>query len=586
MLFRSAIVTAAGLINACHLAGKKLSEIKLVVLGAGSAGIACLTLAKRLGVKNALLLDRTGVIYKGRKEGMNESKEPHAIETTDRTLEDALKGADAFYGLADKNAVTKEMVKSMAKNPIIFAMANPDPEITPAEVAEVRDDAIMATGRSDYPNQVNNVLGFPYIFRGALDVRAKTINEEMKVAAANALAELAREAVPVEVLAAYNRSDMEFGRNYIIPSAFDPRLITRIPVAVAKAAIETGVAKKKITDWDAYKAELAGRLNPAMNTLGLIYRKLKNKPKTVIFAEGEEEKTVRAAAQWNENGYGKAILIGREDKVLEQFKKLGIKQSEGIEIKNAHKNEIKDSYVDTMYKKLQRKGYLKRDCMREIKNDRNVFAALVLMQGEGDILITGLTRSYSDCLKTLMKLVGAKKGERVFGVTVAAGKNNQIAFISDTAVHVTPNAEQLAHIAKETADIAKKFGEKPRAAFVSYSNFGNPRTDKNKVIEDAIKILDKEKAGFEYDGDMTPDVALNAELQKLYPFNKLKGAANCLIMPSLEAANISGKILRELGGGTLIGPVLCGFEKAVQIVPMNCTVTEMLNIAAIASVEE
>lgn len=581
----TAIVTAAGLINACFLTNRKFEDLKLVVLGAGSAGIACLALAKRLGVKNALLIDRSGVIYKGRKEGMNEIKEQYAIETKDRTLEDALKGADVFYGLAEKGAVTKEMVKSMAKNPIIFAMANPDPEITPAEVAEVRNDAIMATGRSDYPNQVNNVLGFPYIFRGALDVGAKTINEEMKVAAAQALAELAREPVPAEVLAAYNRSDMEFGTQYIIPSAFDPRLISRIPVAVAKAAVQTGVARKKEVDWEAYKTQLAGRLNPAMNTLGLIYRKLKNKPKTVIFAEGEEEKTIRAASQWQENGYGKAILVGREDKVQEQFKKLGIKP-DTIEVKNAHKSEIKDVYVEYMYKRLARKGYLKRDCIREIKNDRNVFAALMLAQGEGDILITGLTRSYSDCLKTLVKLIGARKGERIFGVTVAAGKNNQTAFISDTAVHVTPNAEQLAHITKETAEIAKKFGEKPRAALVSFSNFGNPKHEKTKVIEDAIKILDKEKVSFEYDGDMTPDVALNTELQKLYPFNKLNGAANCLIMPSLEAANISGKILRELGGGTLIGPVLCGFEKHAQIVPMNCSVTEMLNIAAIASVEE
>ncbi|MDX1950038.1 MAG: NADP-dependent malic enzyme [Rickettsiales bacterium] len=581
----TAIVTAAALINAAHLTGRKLSDMKLVVLGAGSAGIACLELVKRMGLKQALLVDREGVIYKGRTKGMNEWKEKHAIETTDRTLEDAMTNADAFYGLAGKGAVTKEMVKSMAKNPIIFAMANPDPEITPAEVAEVRGDAIMATGRSDYPNQVNNVLGFPYIFRGALDVQASTINEEMKVAAAEALAELAREAVPLEVIAAVKRTDMEFGPNYIIPSAFDPRLISTIPVAVAKAAIKTGVARKKITDWEGYKRELAGRLNPTANVLSLIYKKLRNNPKTVIFAEGEEEVTIRAAMQWVESGYGKVILVGREEKIEEQAKKLGAKKLKDVKVVNAYKNEVSEKYVDFLYKKLARKGYLKRDCNREIRNDRNVFASVLLAKGEGDILITGLTRSYSSCLKTLMQVIGAKKGERVFGTTIAVGANNKTIFISDTAVHVNPDAEQLAQIAIATAELAKKMGEEPRAALLSYSNFGNPNHEKSKTIKDALKILEGKKVKFEFDGDLTPDVALNDELLKLYPTN-LKASANCLIMPSLEAANISGKMLRELGGGTLIGPVLHGFDKPAQIVPMNASVSDILNIAAIASVEE
>ncbi len=581
----TAIVTAAALINAAHLTGRKLADMKLVVLGAGSAGIACLELVKRMGLKQALLVDREGVIYKGRTKGMNEWKEKHAIETPDRTLEDAMRNADAFYGLAGKGAVTKEMVKSMAKNPIIFAMANPDPEITPAEVAEVRNDAIMATGRSDYPNQVNNVLGFPYIFRGALDVQATTINEEMKVAAAQALAELAREAVPQEVIAAVNRGDMEFGPNYIIPSAFDPRLISTIPVAVAKAAIETGVARKKITDWEGYKRELAARLNPTANTLSLIYKKLRNNPKTVIFAEGEEEVTIRTAIQWVESGYGKVILVGREEKIEEQAKKLGAKKLKDIKVVNAYKNEVSDKYVDFLYKKLARKGYLKRDCNREIRNDRNVFASVLLAKGEGDILITGLTRSYSSCLKTLMQVIGAKKGERVFGTTIAVGGNNKTVFISDTAVHVNPDAEQLAQIAIATADVAKKLGEEPSVGLLSYSNFGNPTHDKTKIIKDAIKILEGKKVKFSFDGDLTPDVALNEELLKLYPTN-LKKPANCLVMPSLEAANISGKLLRELGGGTLIGPVLHGFDKPAQIVPMNASVSDILNIAAIASVEE
>lgn len=580
----TAIVTAAALINACKLTNRKLEDIKLVVLGAGSAGIACLDLVKSMGVKNALLLDRKGVIYKGRKEGMNEIKEKYAIDTEDRTLEDAMRGADAFYGLAGKGAVNKEMIGSMAKNPIVFAMANPEPEITPAEVAEVRDDAIMATGRSDYPNQVNNVLGFPYIFRGALDVHAKTINEEMKIAAANALAELARESVPQEVIAACGRNEMEFGPEYIIPSPFDPRLIANIPAAVAKAAIDSGVARKEIKDWDDYKASLAERLNPTGNVLGLIYRKLRKNPKTVVFAEGEEDKAIRAAAQWQENGYGKAILVGREEKVKAKFEKLGIKQE--IEIKNSYNTEVTEKYVDAMYNKMQRKGYLKRDCVREIKNDRNIFASLMVMQGEGDIVITGLTRSYANNLKSLMSIIPPKRDARVMGVTIAVGKNNKTVMLSDTAVHVSPNAEHLAKITIETTEIAKKLGLKPRAALTSFSNFGSPKHGKTSVIKDALKILEEKKVKFEVDGDMMPDVALNKELLGLYPFTKLTDVANCVIMPSLEAANISGKILREVGGGTLIGPILCGFEKPAQIVPMNSTVSEILNIAAIASVEE
>jgi malate dehydrogenase (oxaloacetate-decarboxylating)(NADP+) len=552
----TAIVTAAALINACKLTNRKFEDLKLVVLGAGSAGIACLKLVKSMGVKNALLVDRTGVIYKGRTEGMNESKEEMAIETTDRTLDDALKNADAFYGLSGKGAVKPEQIKLMAKNPIIFAMANPDPEITPAEARVIRSDAIIATGRSDYPNQVNNVLGFPYIFRGALDVHAKTINEEMKIAAANALAELARESVPQEVLSAYKKDKIEFGPEYIIPSPFDPRLISTIPVAVAKAAIDSGVARKKITDWDAYKTQLAARLNPTANTLSLINKKLRSQPKTVIFAEGEEEKAVRAAVQWKESGYGNAVLVGDESIIKKHLLHFHHENDSGIKIIKANG-----------------------------AGDRNAFASELLMKGEGDILLTGLTYSYNAALRSLMKGVGAKKGERVFGVTVAVGKNNKTIFISDTAVHIEPNAEQLAKITEETVKVAEKLGDKPRAALIAFSNFGNPEYARTSIIRDALKILRDKKVKFEVDGDMMPDTAMNPELQKLYPEIKLSGPANVLIMPSLEAANISGKILREHGGGLLIGPILCGFAKPAQIVPNNCTVSEMLNIAAIASVE-
>ncbi len=552
----TAIVTAAALINACKLTNRKLSDIKLVVLGAGSAGIACLKLVKSMGVKNALLVDRTGVIYKGRNDSsMNEWKEELAIDTTDRTLEDAMKGADAFYGLSGKGAVKPEHIKLMAPNPIIFAMANPDPEITPDEAKQYRSDAIIATGRSDYPNQVNNVLGFPYIFRGALDVHATTINEEMKVAAATALAELAREAVPHEVLAAYKKDRLEFGPEYIIPSPFDPRLIARIPVAVAKAAIETGVARKKITDWDAYTAQLAARLNPTANTLSNIYKKLKENPKTVIFAEGNEDKVARAALQWRDNGYGKVVIVGDEKKISANLKNFGMADASGITIK---------APTDA---------------------DANKAAAELLMKGEGDILITGLTHSYSSSLKTLMKTVGAKKDERIFGVTLAVGKNNKTIFISDSAVHIEPDADQMVKITEKTAQLAEKLGEKPRVAFMSFSNFGDPEYARTGIIRQALKTLRDKKVKYEVDGDMMPDVALNADLQKLHPGIKLTGPANVLIMPSLEAANISGKILREHGNGVLIGPILCGFAKPVQIVPNNCTVSEMMNIAALASAE-
>jgi malate dehydrogenase (oxaloacetate-decarboxylating)(NADP+) len=582
----TAIVTAAALINAAHLTGRKFKDMKLVVLGAGSAGIACLELVKSLGVKNALLVDRDGVIYKGRTSGMNEWKAKHAIDTKDRTLEDAMRGADAFYGLAGKGAVTKEMVGTMAKNPIIFAMANPDPEITPNEVRQIRNDAIIATGRSDYPNQVNNVLGFPYIFRGALDVQARTINEEMKVAAAKALAELAREPVHHEVAAVYGRDDMEFGPEYIIPSPFDPRLISNIPVAVAKAAIATGVARKKITDWDAYKAELAGRLNPTANVLGLIYREIRNNKKTVIFAEGENETAVRAAFQWNDSAFGKAILVGREDKVQKTISKLGLQLRKGIEIHNAAISDDNDEYVSYMYKKMQRKGFLKRDCMRLIKNDRNYFSSAMLAKGEGDILITGLTRSYNSSLRSVINMIGAKKDKRIFGLTIAVGKNARTVYIADTSVHLNPTGQELAKIAIESAKYAKSMGEAtPRVAFVSFSNFGNPEHSKSSNIKEALRILDGiKKPGFEYDGDMTPDTALNPDMMKHYPFCKLSGPANILVLPSLEAANITCRMLKELGSGTLLGPVLIGFEKNVQIVPMNASVSDILNLAAISSI--
>ncbi|NDF11214.1 MAG: NADP-dependent malic enzyme [Proteobacteria bacterium] len=580
----TAIITAAGMINAADITGRRLEDIKLVVLGAGSAGIACLELIKAMGLKNAILVDRSGVIYKGRKDSMNQWKTAHAADTDARTLAEALKGADAFYGLAEKGAVTKEMVAGMAKNPIIFAMANPDPEITPEEIREVRDDAIIATGRSDYNNQINNVLGFPYIFRGALDVHASTINEEMKIAAAKAIAMLAREQVHDEVAAAYSGRKMEYGPEYIIPTPFDPRLISTVPVAVAQAAMDTGVARKPIKNMYKYRQELAARLNPSANSMNLIFEAVKVNPKTVVFAEGEEEKTIRAAFQWRDNQYGSAKLVGRMDKVEETIKRLGYRDMDGIEIINAANAEHVDKYVDLLYKKLQRKGFLRRDCIRMVKNDRNIFASCMLACGDGDTMVTGLTRGYYDTLEDVKKVIPTEKDRILYGLSLIVAKDRNV-FIADTAVNALPNAEELGKIAVECAQKARQFGHEPRVALLSFSNFGRPIHERTERVRQAVEIMDSMKLDFEYDGDMSPDVALNPELLKLYPFCRLSKPANVLVMPNLHAANISSKLLDELESGMLIGPVLSGFEKPVQIATMGSTVAEILNLAAFGALE-
>ncbi len=583
----TAIVTASGLINACHLANKKIEDLKLVVLGAGSAGIACLELAKSLGVKNALLVDRQGVVYKGRKDGMNQWKSKHAIETDDRTLEDAMKDADAFYGLAGKGAVNKEMVASMADNPIIFAMANPDPEITPDEVREVRKDGIIATGRSDYNNQVNNVLGFPYIFRGALDCRASKINEEMKVAAAYALAELARQPVPEEVAKSRGKRKIEFGPEYIIPSPFDPRLISTVPVAVAKAAEKSGVAKQPIEDYEVYRHQLEARLNPTANTMNLIYQQLKAQPRTCVFSEGEEETSVRTALDWRDNGYGEAILVGREKQITDIFDSLGVKDLSGISIQNAAlSTEKNQEYIEFMYNKLQRKGFLYRDCVRLVKNDRNTYAACMLACEDADLMMTGLTRTYNHSLKSIMRLVDAKPDHRVFGLSIVVGRNKQTVYIADTSVDPTPTPESYVSIAKQSAAFARQMGVEPRVALLSFSNFGNPMHEKAGRMREAVNLLDQEKVDFEYEGEITADVALNPDLAKLFPFCRLSGPANILIMPGLHTAHIASKLVGELGGVTLMGPVLMGLEKPAQIVPMNSGVGDILNLAALGAASQ
>lgn len=581
----TAIIVAAGLINACHLTGRKMEDVKVVVLGAGAAGIACLELIKRMGVKhdNALLVDREGVIYEGRTTGgMNQWKSAHAAKTKKRTLAEAMEGADMFMGLAGKDAVTPEMVKTMAKNPIIFAMANPDPEIRPEDARKVRPDAIIATGRSDYANQVNNVMGFPYIFRGALDCRASQINEEMKVAAAEAIAALAREEVPEEVSAAYKGRKMEYGPDYIIPAPFDPRLMTTVPVAVAQAAMRTGVARKPIIDISAYKKELAARRNPTANAMQQIFDRVRANPQRLIFAEGEEEKIIRTAVQWRDNGYGTPILVGRVEKVRELMKKMGVEEK-GIEIANAAVSEHVDAYIDYLYPRLQRAGYLYRDVVRMVKNDRDIFASCMLAIGHGDALITGVTRNYHVSFDNICKVIDTKENEFVFGLSMIVAKGKTL-FMSDTTVHELPTAEQLAHITIKTAEKARRMGHVPRAALLSYSTFGNPMREKSARIREAVKVLDGMQVDFEYDGEMSADVALNKEMMSLYPFCRLSGPANVLIMPALHTAHVSSTLLQEMSDGVAIGPILCGLSRPAQIAQMSATVSEILNLAAIAAV--
>ncbi|MEI7669326.1 MAG: NADP-dependent malic enzyme [Pseudomonadota bacterium] len=583
----TAIICAAGLINAAQITGRKFSDMKVVVNGAGSAGIACLELIKKMGIKddNAYLCDKSGVIYQGRNDPtMNQWKSAHAVKTNKRSLLDAMTGADVFLGLSVKGAVTKEMVKAMAKNPIIFTMANPDPEIRPEEVMEVRKDAIIATGRSDYANQVNNVMGFPYIFRGTLDVRASEINDEMKIAAAEALAQLAREEVPEEVSAAYAGRKMEFGREYIIPTPFDPRLITTIPVAVAKAAMKTKVANKPIKDFDAYRMELAARRDPTAGRMNSIFGKLKNNPQRLIFSEGEDERVIRAAVQWRDNGYGTPILVGRVEKIKASMKRMGIKEGNDIKIVNASLIKNLEPYIDYAYEHLQRKGFLRRDCARVIKNDRNIFSSTMLALGDGDALLTGVTRNYNVCMQDIKRVIPGKEGQLLFGMTIMIAKGRTV-FISDTTTHELPSAQELVKIAIMTAAKARQMGHEPRVAFLSFSTFGNPMREKAMRIREAVSIMDSLDVDFEYEGEMAADVALNNDLRALYPFSRLSGPANVLIMPALHSAHISSKMLQELGDGVTLGPIMVGLDKPAQIAQMNSTVSDILNLAAIAAID-
>ncbi|MGX7704589.1 NADP-dependent malic enzyme [Methylobacterium sp. Gmos1] len=582
----TAIISAAGIINALHLTGRDISEARLVVNGAGAAGIACIELVKALGFRseNVILCDTKGVVFQGRTEGMNQWKSAHAVATSKRTLAEAMDGADIVFGLSVKGAFTPEMIASMAPQPIIFAMANPDPEITVEEVGQVRDDAIVATGRSDYPNQVNNVLGFPYIFRGALDVHATTINMEMKIAAAQALAALAREDVPDEVAAAYQGARPRFGREYIIPVPFDPRLIHTVPPAVAKAAMETGVARKPIDNMDRYRAQLSARRDPVAGTLNRVFERVRKFPKRVVFAEGEEEVVIRAAVSFVNQGLGTAILVGREDRVMANAEAAGIDLAgrDNIEIHNAAKSDRNSVYAQFLYARMQRKGYLFRDCQRLINQDRNHFAASMVALGDADAMVTGTTRNYSIALEDVRRVIDHKPGHRVIGVSLCLARG-RVVLVADTAIHEMPSAEELAGIAIEAAGVARRLGYEPRVALLSFSTFGFPKAERAEKVQEAVRILDGMRVDFEYDGEMAADVALNKDLLAQYPFSRLKQPANVLVMPAFHSASISTKMLQELGGAQVLGPLIVGLDKAVQIVPLGATDSDLVNMAALAA---
>jgi len=581
----TAIVSAAGLINALHLTGRNIKDIKMVVNGAGAASIACIELVKAMGMphENAILCDTKGVIYQGRTEGMNQWKSAHAVRTKARTLEEAMKGADVFFGLSVKGAVTQDMVKSMAAKPIIFAMANPDPEITPEDVKAARGDAIVATGRSDYANQINNVLGFPYIFRGALDVRATTINEEMKVAAAEALAKLAREDVPDEVDRAYSGRRLRYGPEYVVPVPFDPRLIVEVSAAVAKAAMDSGVAKKQIADMAEYKRSLSGRLDPTSHFLQSLFEQVKANPQRIVFAEGEEERTIRAAVMFRDNGYGTPILIGREEQVRETMKSLGINDTSGMEIHNARLSTKNAPYTELVYRRLQRDGYLHRDVQRMVNQGRNVFGACMVAAGDADGMVTGITRRFPECYADVKRVINIDASKVPMGYSIVVSRQGTV-FLADTSINETPTPEQLATIAKQMVKNARMMGHEPRVAFLSFSNFGSREIERIDRIRKAIRLLDAEEVGFEYDGEMQADMALDFELLKsTYPFTRLTGPANILIMPGLHSAHISSRLMQSLGGVTVIGPVIDGLSKPVQIVQMGATVSDLVNHAALAA---
>ena len=580
----TAVICAAGLLNALHISGKKIEDCRIVLNGAGAAGIACIELLKSMGARheNCIVCDTKGVIYQGRTEGMNQWKSAHAVKTELRSLEEAMKGADVFLGVSAKGAVTQEMVKNMADNPVIFAMANPDPEITPEEAHEVRMDAIVATGRSDYPNQVNNVLGFPYLFRGALDIHARAINDEMKIACAHALAELAREDVPDEVAIAYGRK-LTFGRDYIIPTPFDPRLIHRIPPAVAKAGMHTGVARRPIIDMDAYEVSLKARMDPTASILQGINARARANQARMIFAEGDDPRVLRAAVMYQRNGLGKALVVGREADVKSKLETLGMSDAvRELEVVNAANTQHLEMYKDLLYQRLQRKGFDRADVHRLAARDRHVFSALMLAHGHGDGLVTGATRKSAHVLELINHVFDADAAHGAAGVTAMLHKG-RIVLIADTLVHEWPDEHDLANIAENAAKVARSLGLDPRVAFVSFSTFGYPVSERAEKMHIAPKVLDQRGVDFEYEGEMTVDVALNAKSMAAYPFSRLSGPANILVVPARHSASISVKLMQEMAGATVIGPILTGVDKSIQICSSVSTATDILNMAILAA---
>ena len=580
----TAIITLAALINALDISGKSIKNIKVVVSGAGAAAIACTNLFKNNGLpsKNVIMLDSKGVIYRGR-DNLDQWKSAHAVNTKLRTLEQVIDGADVFLGLSGKNVLTKDMVKKMAKNPIIFACANPDPEIKPEDVKEVRNDAIIATGRSDYPNQVNNLIGFPYIFRGALDVRAKTINEEMKVAAAHAIAELAREDVPDEVVAAMGGDRPHYGKDYIIPSTFDPRLISVIPVAVAKAAIKSGVARKSIKDIETYKDQLKQRLDPSVTIMQGINSQIKKTQKRVVFAEGEDENTLKAAIAFKNGGLGIPILVAKKETLKERLKEIGLDENFDIEVTNSNDKEKRDKYVNFLFKKLQREhGLLERDCDKMVRNDRVIWGACMVSCGDADAMVTGNTRRYSSSLEKITKVINPRPGEIMFGLNMIVNKGKTV-FVADTTVNEYPSAEELSEIAISSARVVRLFGFDPKVAFLSHSTFGQPITKRTKHIRDAVEILKQKNVDFKFDGDMQPDVALSEEYKELYPFSEIVGNANILIMPGQHSAAISFKMMKSFGEAKVIGPLLVGLGQPIEIAPLRSSTSDIINLASVAA---
>jgi malate dehydrogenase (oxaloacetate-decarboxylating)(NADP+) len=581
----TAIVVAAGILNALRVVGKEIGAVKFVASGAGAAALACLTLLVKLGLdrRNLFVSDIKGVVYEGRPELMDEWKAPFARKTDARSLAEIIPGADIFLGLSAGGVLSREMVASMAARPIIFAMANPEPEITPEDVYAVRDDAIVATGRSDYPNQVNNVLCFPFIFRGALDVQASTINDAMKVAAAEALADLARAEVPDQVAASFHGRRPTFGPDYIIPAPFDPRLMSHIPPAVAKAAMDTGVARKPIVDMEAYVARLSGRLDPVAGWLQSTFEAVRRNPKRIVFAEGEEPAVIRAANTYCAQGFGQPLLVGTGDTVRERFKELGIPLRRDFELLDTRGSPYTEEFTDFLYARLQRRGYLRRDCQRLVTNERNVFAALMVAHGHADAMVAGVTRNWTSVYKDVRRVIDAQDDRKVIGVSLALCRGRAV-LIADTSVHDMPTAAELADIAVEAARAARNFGIEPRVALLAYSTFGQPRGERSDQVRQAVEILDARGADFEYDGDMAADVALNRDLmRRLYPFCRLTDTANVLVMPAFHAASISTKMLRELGGATIIGPMLVGLSRSVQICTLGAKDADIVNVAALAA---